>query len=80
MPPILRQLLNYIQAKWIYSNIWHSTFPWYGFSRPARTNNYYEGWHMHLNAKIRQHHLPFYQLVQVLHRKPKSDQARILAA
>ena len=94
MLPLLRQLLNYIQTNRTDSNI---------FSHAVRTNNDWEGWLRRLNAKIRRHHLPFYQLVQVLHRetqvadiqtqfmadytlrrhlrcKPKSDQARILAA
>ena len=51
----------------IYSNIWF-TAPWSIPHCAAKTSNECEGWHGRLNAKIRLHHLPFTQLVQVLHR------------
>ncbi|KAK2167713.1 hypothetical protein LSH36_25g09066 [Paralvinella palmiformis] len=51
MPPMLHQLLDYIQRTWIYSNVWHPEF-WSQSQRSVRTNNDCEGWHRKLNCKL----------------------------
>ena len=52
MPPLLGQLLNYIQTTSIYSNIWPPA-SWSIFNRAVRTNYDCERWHRRL--KIRRH-------------------------
>ena len=66
LPQELRQLLNYIDNTWIHSAIWPPA-SWSVFNRSVRTNNDCEGWHRRLNSMTRRNHLPFYQLVSLLH-------------
>ena len=41
-----------------------------GYGQPVRTNNYIEGWHNSLNRRAGGRvHLPFYLLIQLLHRE-----------
>ena len=61
----LRRLLIYIRNTRITSSVW-TPASWSVYNRVVRTNNDVEGWHRQLNSKIHRHHLPFYQLVQVL--------------
>ena len=35
----------------------------------VRTNNDVEGWHRRLNAEARRCHIPFYSLIELLHRE-----------
>ena len=79
-PTIERQLLDYIQRTWIYSNVWPPE-AWSQFQRSVRTNNDCEGWHRRLNNKIHRHSLPFYQLLAVLHSEAElvDTQAQFLA-
>ena len=66
LPEAFRQLLNYIDNTWIHSAIWPPA-SWSVFNRSVRTNNDCEGWHRRLNSMTRRNHLPFYQLVTLLH-------------
>jgi hypothetical protein len=51
------------------------------YNRSIRTNNDAEGWHRRINAKIRRHHLPFYQLVDFLYTEARlvTLQAQLVA-
>ena len=66
LPEQFRQLLNYIDNTWIHSAAWPPA-SWSVFNRSVRTNNNCEGWHRRLNSMTRRNHLPFYQLVTLLH-------------
>lgn len=68
MPTPLRQLLDYMNNTWILSTIWPPT-SWSVFNRSIRTNNDCEGWHRRLNTKTLRHNLPFYQLLDLLHKE-----------
>ena len=67
--PALQELIQYIETQWIHNN----TFPpssWSVYGQPVRTNNDIEGWHHSLNRRAGGRvHLPFYMLVQLLHRE-----------
>ena len=67
----LEQLVAYIGSTWVYS----TTFPpkdWSVYGQAIRTNNDLEGWHNGLNRRAGGRvHLPFYVLIQHLHREAK---------
>ena len=52
VPPQLLDLLQYIQATWITSNVW-SPPAWSVFGQSVRTNNDVEGYHNRLNSRGR---------------------------
>lgn len=62
----LKELVEYIQANWVYS----TTFPpenWSVYGQPVRTNNDVEGWHNALNRRASgRSEIPFYQLIELL--------------
>jgi hypothetical protein len=68
MAESLRMLLNYMRTTWIESTIWPPA-AWSVFNRSVRTNNDTEGWHRRLNSIIHRHNLPFYQLIDILHKE-----------
>ena len=66
---VLHELVDYVDKQWINTN----TFPpssWSVYGQPVRTNNDIEGWHNSLNRRVGGRvHLPFYLLIQLLHRE-----------
>ena len=62
----LKELVEYIQANWVYS----TTFlpeNWSIYGQPVRTNNDVEGWHNALNRRASgRSDIPFYQLIELL--------------
>ncbi|XP_067056059.1 uncharacterized protein [Acropora muricata] len=67
--PVLHELVDYVNNQWVNTN----TFPpssWGVYGQPVRTNNDIEGWHNSLNRRAGGRvHLPFYLLIQLLHRE-----------
>jgi len=67
----LKKLVRYIKSTWIESSI----FPpkvWSVYGQAVRTNNDLEGWHNVLNRRAGvKVHIPFYVLVQHLHKEAK---------
>ena len=67
--PVLHELVDYVSNQWVNTN----TFPpssWSVYGQPVRTNNDIEGWHNSLNRRAGGRvHLPFYLLIQLLHRE-----------
>ena len=67
--PVLHELVDYVDKQWINT----SAFPpssWSVYGQPVRTNNDIEGWHHSLNRRAGGRvHLPFYLLIQLLHRE-----------
>ncbi|XP_044169624.1 uncharacterized protein LOC114951799 [Acropora millepora] len=67
--PVLHELVDYVNNQWINTN----TFPpssWSVYGQPVRTNNDIEGWHNSLDRRAGERvHLPFYLLIQLLHRE-----------
>ena len=68
--PVLHELVDYVDNQWINTN----TFPpssWRVYGQPVRTsNNDIERWHNSLNRRAGGRvHLPFYLLIQLLHRE-----------
>ena len=66
--PALQEICNYISTTWI-SNPLLPTSSWPAFMRNTRTNNDVEGWHCQLNAHAKKSNLPFYVLIQLLHKE-----------
>ena len=62
----LKELVECIQANWVYS----TTFPpenWSVYGQPVRTNNNVEGWHNVLNCRASgRSDITFYQLIKLL--------------
>ena len=62
----LKELVEYIQANWVYS----TTFTpenWNVYGQPVRTDNDVEGWHNALNCSASgRSDIPFYQLIELL--------------
>ena len=67
--PVLHELVDYVDNQWINTN----TFPhssWSVYRQPVHTNNDVEGWHNSLSRLAGGRvHLPFYLLIQLLHRE-----------
>ena len=67
----LKKLVRYLKSTWIESSI----FPpkaWSVYGQAVRTNNNLEGWHNGLNRRAGgKVHIPFYILVQHLHKEAK---------
>jgi len=67
----MKRLVSYIGSTWIES----TTFPpkdWSVYGQAIRTNNDLEGWHHGLNRRAGGRvHIPFYLLIQHLHREAK---------
>ena len=62
----IKELVQYVRTTWVDSQQWPPS-SWSVFQRSVRTNNDCEGYHRRINSKIRRDHLPFYQLVDLLH-------------
>ena len=62
----IKELVQYVRTSWVDSQQWPPS-SWSVFQRSVRTNNDCEGYHGRINSKIRRDHLPFYQLVDLLH-------------
>jgi len=58
------------QGQWISSTI-HEPKEWSVFGQPIRTNNDLKGWHHALNRRTGRSHLPFYELVELLHNEAR---------
>ncbi|XP_028408207.1 uncharacterized protein LOC114530782 [Dendronephthya gigantea] len=78
--PVLQALVAYISDTWINSTVW-SPENWSIFKKSVRTNNDVEGWHHRLNHNARRGSLPFYLLVDLLHRESRlvSVQVRLVS-
>ena len=67
--PVLHELIDYADNQWINTN----TFPpssWSVYGQPVYTNNDIEEWHNSPNRRAGGRvHLPFYLLIQLLHRE-----------
>lgn len=68
--PVLRELTRYIENQWVKSHIFTPN-DWSVYGQPTRTNNDIEGWHHALNRREMGRHLPFYELIELLHREAK---------
>ena len=66
--PKLTELCNYIENIWLRSSVWAPT-NWSVFNKSVQTNKGCEGWHRRLNHRSDDRKLPFYQLVDVLHKE-----------
>ena len=66
----LQELYKYMDDQWIPSTI-HEPKEWSVFGQPIRTNNDLEGWHHALNRRAGRSHLPFYELVELLHNEAR---------
>ena len=66
--PALQEICNYISSTWISNPLW-PTSSWSAFMRNTHTNNDVEGWHCQLNAHAKKSNLPFYVLIQLLHKE-----------
>ena len=73
----LQDLVGYITDTWIDSRTWPPQ-TWSVFMQPVRTNNDVEGWHNSLNRRASGRcQLPFYMLVNLLHREAKLTAIKI---
>ena len=62
----LKELVEYIQANWVYSTTFRPE-NWSVYGQPVRTNNDVEGWHNALNRRASgRSEIPFYQLIELL--------------
>ena len=67
----LVQLVEYVQHQWI-DNAMFPPKDWSIFRQPIRSINDIEGWHNALNRHANHRvHLPFYSLIELLHREAK---------
>ena len=66
--PALQKICNYISGTWISNPLW-PTSSWSAFMRNTCTNNDVVGWHCRLNAHAKKSNLPFYVLIQLLHKE-----------
>ncbi|XP_078606696.1 uncharacterized protein LOC144879280 [Branchiostoma floridae x Branchiostoma japonicum] len=65
--PLLVQLMEYMDGEWMTNSVW-TVEEWSVYFQPVRTNNDTEGYHTRLNRKA-QHSLPFYLLIDLLHKE-----------
>ena len=56
--------------QWMSSTI-HEPKEWSVFGQPIRTNNDLKQWHHALNQRAGRSHLPFYELVKLLHNEAR---------
>ncbi|KAK2145428.1 hypothetical protein LSH36_682g01063 [Paralvinella palmiformis] len=66
----INNLIEYVRSTWVVSQ----PFPprgWSVFGQSVRTNNNCEGWHYRLNHRGKRAKLPFYLLVQLLHKEAR---------
>ena len=67
----LQRFVEYVADIWIYGNTWPPS-SWSIFMMAVRTNNDIEGWHHALNSRAAgRWHMPFYLLIDLLHREAK---------
>jgi len=73
----MKRLVSYIGSTWTES----TTFPpkdWSVYGQAIRTNNDLEGWHHGLNRRAGDRvHIPFYLLIQHLHREAKLSMLQV---
>ena len=74
--PALQKVCEYIENRWISSDVWPTT-AWSAFMRSTRTNNDVEGWHRRLNQHAKKGNLPFYLLVDLLHQEAKTTEVEV---
>jgi hypothetical protein len=64
----LVELIEYVDKQWIINSV----FPpetWSVYRRSVRTNNDCESWHARLTRKANSANLPFYKIIELLHRE-----------
>ena len=67
----LQQFVEYVADTWIYGNTWPPS-SWSIFMMAVRTNNEIEEWHHALNRRAAgRWQMPFYLLIQLLHREAR---------
>lgn len=74
--PVLRELTRYIENQWVKSLI-ITPKDWSVYDQPTRTKNDIEGWHHALNIRAIGGHLPFYELIELLHLEAELVDIRI---
>ena len=75
----LQQFVEYVADIWIYVNTWPPS-SWSIFMMAVRTNNDIEGWYHALNRRAAgRRHMPFYLLIDLLHRKLSALQIRLVS-
>ncbi|XP_035686596.1 uncharacterized protein LOC118422872 [Branchiostoma floridae] len=72
----LTSLAEYVRQTWLNSTIF-TPRRWSVYMQSVRTNNDLEGWHRRLNMKARKAKLPFYLLVDLLHRESLIVKAQV---
>jgi hypothetical protein len=67
----LQKFVDYVGNTWVYSETYAPT-NWSVYGKSIRTNNDVKGWHNGLNRRANgEIQLPFYRLVELLHREAK---------